>query len=292
MNKLAKFLIISSTCLSTSSFAENALRYFGQQENSYISSIAYGNNRQAGHYQNVGDTQIYYEIYGSGKPVVVLHGGLVGSIAEMGQFIDKLSPNYQVIAVSTRGHGKSGIGSLTPSYSQKAKDLNAVLGQVKEPVTLLGFSDGAYTAYQFALDYPEKVSKIIAIGAGTWKKGFRHFGGSFTDFSKLDTNYWQQQQGIRPEPARMNEWYQKNIMYFNQLEVSAESLSKITQPVLVLAGEKDQNAPLDTIISAYKAIPNAQLAIIPNAPHPVFQVNFPAVWENIEPFLKHDKYYQ
>ncbi|VEI48298.1 alpha/beta hydrolase fold protein [Actinobacillus equuli] len=56
--------------------------------NSYISSIAYGNNRQAGHYQNVGDTQIYYEIYGSGKPVVVLHGGLVGSIAEMGQFID------------------------------------------------------------------------------------------------------------------------------------------------------------------------------------------------------------
>ena len=51
------------------------------------------------------------------------------------------------------------------------------------------------------------------------------------------------------------------------------------------AGEKDQNAPLDTVIAAYKAMPNAQLAIIPNAPHSVFQVNFPAVWASVEPFL-------
>ena len=56
--------------------------------------------------------------------------------------------------------------------------------------------------------------------------------------------------------------------------------------MLVLAGEKDMNAPLDTVIAAYKMLPNAQLAIIPGAPHPAFVVNFDAVWASIAPFLE------
>lgn len=285
MNTFVKSLLISTALLCTNAFADSPLRYFGQQENGYVGSMPYGNNSQAAHYQDVGDTKIYYEVYGTGKPIVVLHGGLVGSTAEMGQFIDSLSQHYRVIAVSTRGHGKSGVGSAVPSYAQKAQDLNAVLSQTKESVMILGFSDGAYTAYQFAQDYPEKVHKIVAIGAGVWMKGSRSFEGSFADLSNLDQAYWQQQQSIRPEPNRTAEWYQQNVEYFNQLEVSSENLAKIKQPVLVLAGEKDQNAPLDTVIAAYKAMPNAQLAIIPNAPHSVFQVNFPAVWASVEPFL-------
>lgn len=266
--------------------SELYLRYFGQHKNSYTSSIPYGNNAQAGQYKNVGDAKIYYEIYGSGAPVVVLHGGLVGSIAEMGEFIDNLSPNYQVIAISTRGHGKSEIGSKTPSYKQKSEDVNSVLEQIKEPVIILGFSDGAYTAYQFALDYPNKIKKIIAIGASTCEKGFHQFDNSFDEFSKLDSHYWQQQIAIRPEPDRIQEWYQQATHYFNQLEIKEDYLKNIKAPTLILAGEKDQNAPLDTIISAYKAIPNAQLAIVANAPHPVFQINFPAVWSNIKNFLE------
>ena len=144
------------------------LRYFGQTASSYQSKIPYGNNPAAGHYAQSGDARIYYETYGQGDPLVVLHGGLVGSIAEMGEFIDKLSPHYQVIAVSTRGHGKSEAGKAAPTYAQKAQDLRAVLQQVADkpaatpvtPVTLVGFSDGAYTAYQFAAAYPAQTLSL------------------------------------------------------------------------------------------------------------------------------------
>ena len=67
----------------------------------------YGNNPDAGHYVQADDAKIYYEIYGEGKPIVVLHGGGVGSPYEMGQFIDSLSTTNKVIAISTRGHGRS-----------------------------------------------------------------------------------------------------------------------------------------------------------------------------------------
>ena len=117
--------------------------------------------------------EIYYEIHGQGEPVVVLHGGLVGSIGEMGQLIDNLAKTHQVIAVSTRGHGKSEIGHQVPSYAVKAQDVYNVLTHITDkPAHILGFSDGAYTAYHFALNFPDKTAKIIAIGAGEWQKAF------------------------------------------------------------------------------------------------------------------------
>ena len=142
------------------------LRYF-MQSNAKASSTPYGNNVSAGKYVQSEDAKIYYEIYGNGSPIVVLHGGIVGSSLEMGRFIDSLSQKHQVISITTRGHGRSEMGSKVPSYEQKAADVNVVLQKVtKEKVTILGFSDGAYTGYFFAIQYPDKIDKLIAIGAG------------------------------------------------------------------------------------------------------------------------------
>ncbi|TCP90091.1 pimeloyl-ACP methyl ester carboxylesterase [Cricetibacter osteomyelitidis] len=278
------FLTLALCCVSVMSYAE-PLRYFGQTAQSYQNIQPYGSHEN-GRYADVGDTRIYYEIYGSGAPVVVLHGGLVGSIGEMGQLIERLSQDHQVIAVATRGHGKSGIGTAVPSYERKAQDLAAVLAQVtQEPITLVGFSDGAYTGYYFAAQYPDKIHRLIAIGAGEWQKNFRHFSGSFAEFAQLDPQYWQQQLTIRPEPERINDWLADNFAYYNQLEIGKSLFRQVTTPTLLIAGEKDQNAPLDTVIAAYKALPQAQLAIIPNAPHDVLHTNFPIVWQNIRTFL-------
>ena len=79
----------------------------------------------------------------------------------------------------------------------------------------------------------------------------------------------------------MNRYYD----FFNSELISKELFSSIKCPVLLVAGELDPNAPLDTVISAYKMIPNAQLAIIANAPHQAFITNFDAVWANVKPFL-------
>ena len=139
--KKMAFSVLFAT-LATSSFAGEPLRYFGQNETAYHSQVPYGNNEKVGHYATASDgAKIYFERYGKGSPVIVLHGGLVGSTAEMGEFIDRLSQNHEVIAISTRGHGKSEVGSVAPTYAQKAADVLAVLkaAQINGKVDLLGF---------------------------------------------------------------------------------------------------------------------------------------------------------
>lgn len=263
------------------------LIHFMQQTPTPAHAIPYGNNPKAGHYVKAGDAKIYYELYGKGKPVVVLHGGVVGSTYEMHQFIDSLKQKYQVIAISTRGHGKSGMGTQMPSYERKAADVNAVISTVtKDSVTVLGFSDGAYTGYFLAALYPHKVKKLIAIGAGEWKQGFRAFDLSRKQLFGMDSLYFKQQLALMPEAQRFDEWLVTLNNYYNSLSIGKETLSAIKSPVLVMTGELDQNAPLKTVIAAYEMIPNSQLSVIPNAPHPVFLVNFPAVWTSMLPFLQ------
>lgn len=249
--------------------------------------IPYGNNPKAGHYVQSGDAKIYYEIYGKGQPIVILHGGIVGSIEEMHQFIDSFSKSYQVIAVSTRGHGKSEIGNGPITYEEKASDIIAVINAVtKDSVIILGFSDGAYTAYKVASMYPARVKKLIAIGAGEQVPGLRKVVFDATDAMHDDNLFWKQKRALMPEPQRLPEFWKKMETFYNTMEAGKTLFNSIKCPVLVMAGERDMNALLASVIAAYQMIPNSQLSIIPNAPHPVFMVNFPAVWTSITPFLE------
>jgi len=267
--------------------AQTPLRSFMQANPPAENAIPYGNNKAAGHYIQSDDTKIYYEVYGAGKPLVVLHGGVFGSTLEMGRLIDSLSKSYKVIAVSTRGHGRSQIGRGEPSYPQKARDVKAIIqAETKDSATVLGFSDGAYTAYYLAGEFPEKVKKLIAIGAGEWKKGSRTFNITKQIAFGLDSLYWKQQMTIRPEPLKIDLWFTSVNNYYNSLQIGEKVFQKVKCPVLLLAGELDQNAPLSTIIAAYQLFPRVQLGIIPNAPHPAFETNFNAVWADIAPFLK------
>lgn len=296
MNKIVTSLIalcmFSVTVQAAPIQPNQPLHWFGEQSNSYQSSTPYGNNTKAGHYVQSGDAKIYYEVYGSGKTVVLLHGGIVGSMAEMGEFADKLKDHHLVIMVNTRGHGKSDIGTVLPSYKQKAKDLHEVLSALNiSKADVIGFSDGAYTGYQFAADYPQKINKLVAIGAGEWTKGFVQGGRKdrntpLQSVIDLDPRYWAEQAEIRPQQGKMTKWYKQANQQYDHTIVGELLFQAIHAPVLVLAGEKDINAPLDTVISAYKMLPNAQLAIIPGAPHPAFVVNFDAVWASIAPFLE------
>jgi len=269
-------------------FMLSYLNAFCQQGNSATSDkIPWGNNPKAGHYVQSGDAKIYYEIYGKGEPIVILHGGIVGSIEEMHQFIDSFSKSYQVIAVSTRGHDKSEIGKGPITYEQKANDIIAVVNAVtKDNVILLGFSDGAYTGYKVASMYPDRVKKLIAIGAGEQMPGLRKVAFDATDAMRDDNLFWKQKRALMPEPQRLPEFWKKMETFYNSMEAGKALFNSIKYPVLVMSGERDMNALLTSVIAAYQMIPNSQLSIIPNAPHPVFMVNFPAVWYSIVPFLK------
>lgn len=218
--------------------------------------------------------------------MVVLHGGGYGSTYEMATFVDSLSKTYQVIAISTRGHGRSEIGSTPMTYEQKANDVYAVIqAMTSDSVTVLGFSDGAYTGYKLASMYPARVRKLVAIGAGEQVPGLRKVILDTGTAFRLDSLYWKQQLSLMPEPGRLQEYWTKLADFYNTMTASKTLFASIKCPVLVLSGERDQNAPLATVIAAYQMIPNSQLSIIPNAPHPVFLVNFPAVWASVSPFL-------
>lgn len=280
------FLLMASPAFSQPA-SPAGMRHFRQSTPSPANAIPYGNNPKVGRYVQANDARIYYEIYGKGKPLVVLHGGGVGSTYEMAQLIDSLSKTYQVVAISTRGHGKSEIGHTPVTYEQKANDVYAVIQAVtSDSVTVLGFSDGAYTGYKLASMYPARVKKLVAMGAGEQVPGLRKVILNVREMSKLDSHYVKQQLALMPEPGRLQEYWTNLANFYNTMTASKELFASIHCPVLVLSGERDQNAPLATVIAAYQMIPNSQLSIIPNAPHPVFLFNFPAVWASIVPFIR------
>lgn len=272
---MRNFIIVAFVLISIGTLAQN--------------QVPYGNNPAAGHYAQTSDAKLYYELYGNpkGKPIILLHGGIAGSIGEMRSFIERLSKDYQIIAMATRGHGKSELGNVPISYEQKANDVIAVINAVtKDSVTVLGFSDGAYTGYIVASRYPGRVKKLIAIGAGEQIPGLRKVVFEVPTTGGRDSIMMKQRLALSPEPQRYPEFLKKMETFYNSMTASKELFNSIKCPVLLLSGERDLNALLPSVISAYQMIPNSQLCIIPKAGHVVFFTNFPAVWENVAPFLK------
>jgi pimeloyl-ACP methyl ester carboxylesterase len=265
------------------------LRSFMQTSPSPANEIPYGANPKAGHYVNVGDAKIYYEVYGKGQPLVMLHGGILGATYDFAQLIDSLSKRFQVIAISTRGHGKSELGTTPFSYKQRANDALAVINAVtKDSAIIFGFSDGGYTGYSLASMYPAKVKELIVIGASERNPSMA-FKLNFTlDAAfQADSAFINQQRSLMPEPQRLKEVFTSvGDFYNNQLLTDSTLFSTIKCTVLVIAGDHDPLNSVQQVVNASKMLPNSALAIIPNATHVAFTDNFPAVWACIVPFLR------
>ena len=283
----SKLLYVLITLLVTSNVQaqQNLRRAF--QPPTVVNKMPYGNNPKAGHYVQVKDAKIYYEVYGKGQPIVLLHGGLFGSTVEFSDYIDRLKKNFQVIAISTRGHGKSEIGTEPLTLEQRANDAMAVINAVtKDSVIVLGFSDGGYSAYKLGAMYPDRVKKMIVIGAGEIRPGLREFKFTAKQAMEMDKPFWEQQLKLMPEPNRLEDVFNQVANCYNNVTVSKEVLSTIKCPVLVMAGDRDGGNPVERVVSAGRFIPNHQISIIPNTGHGCFLENFEAAWASIVPFLK------
>jgi pimeloyl-ACP methyl ester carboxylesterase len=252
-------------------------------------SIPYGNNPAAGKYVNVGDAKIYYEVYGHGNPLVLLHGGVYGYIDEFEPFIKKLSDQYQVICIATRGHGKSEMGHTSFTYQQRAEDAYKVIRSItKDSVIVLGFSDGGMSGLKLAAIYPDIVKKLIAIGIGDRSATDKREKLNYTPegLMKYDSSFFAQRLKLMPEPERWKECLSKLNKLYNEDFMSTETFEKIKCPVLVMNGDTDDYTTIESFVKCAKAIPRVQISIIPGCHHVVFFCNFPAVWEAIYPFIK------
>ena len=254
----------------------------------FSQKVPYGNNPNAGKYFNVGDAQIYYEIYGKGKPLVLLHGGVYGYIDEFEPFINRLSENYQVICIATRGHGKSEIGTGPFTYKQRAEDAYKVINSItKDSVIVIGFSDGGFSGLKLASLYPETVKKLVAIGVSDKPKdtSAEKFNYTVAELMKYDSSFFSNRLKLMPEPNRWSECLLKLNKLYNEDYMSKETFEKIKCPVLVMSGDRDAYTSIEKVIGCAKAISGSQLSIIPGCHHVVFFCNFPAVWESVKPFL-------
>jgi pimeloyl-ACP methyl ester carboxylesterase len=251
----------------------------------------FGNNPDAGSYFDAGGVKLYYEIYGKGEPILMLHGGVYGYISEFEFLIPKLSEKHRVICLATRGHGKSEIGHEAFSEMQKAKDAYQLLKHLKiDSLTLVGFSDGAFTALKMAEVYPKMVKKVVAMGIGDIPKRDKNkVGTSDLSSKKLlaqNKEFFESRLKLMPEPNRWDESLQMMNEFYNTRYMSDETFCKIKCPVLVMTGERDDYFTVDQVVKCYKSIPNAQLSIIPGCHHVILYCNFPAVWESMKRFIE------
>lgn len=251
--------------------------------------IKYGNNPAAGNYVDVGDAKLYYETYGTGQPFVLLHGGVYGYIDEFEPFIKKLSETHQVICIATRGHGKSEIGNRPFSWKQRAEDAYALIKHIThEPVTVLGFSDGAYTGFKLASIHPELVKKLIAIGAGDLPKTNKRENLNYTPEGLLKDAriFFESRLSLMPEPDRWGEALSMINDLYQKENMSREIFSRIECPTLIMGGDRDEYHSVQNLQSVQTLIPRSQLSIINGCGHVVFFCNWDSVWSTVNNFLE------
>ena len=243
-------------------FADDSAEALMPDVSKYIQEseqTVYGQNKAVGNYLKLQDTNLYYEVYGDGEPLILLHGNS-GSIKDFYQQIPVLSKQYKVIAIDTRGQGKS-IDSSKKDFTYKmfADDVKALADKLNfDKVNIAGWSDGGNTGLEFALKYPERLHKLITIGANAFPDGVDdrltdHFENKMLVMKELK------------DPEKFNEQRLLKIM-LTQPRIAKKDLNKIASKVLVIAGDKDVIKRDHTELIA-KEIPNAELKIYSNATH-------------------------
>ena len=257
-------------------------------------AVPYGNNPDAGHYLKMDDvTKIYYEVYGKGRPLVLLHGGLFGDISEYEKLIPRLSEHFKVIAIETRGHGKSEIGNTPFTYELMTQDAYTIIRhETSDSTMVIGFSDGAVIGMTLTIAHPELVRKMVFAGGNVsledYRPGVREELKNLTGKS-MERDYpdfVKDRKKIMPQPERWDDFVEKlKHAWLNQAKIEPAQLQTVKCPVLVVGGDRDQyNAP-GNFLSVYKLLPNASLAIIPNSDHIVFYRRPDLMEDIVMPFV-------
>jgi len=237
--------------------------------------LPYGNNPAAGRYAEAGDTRIYYEVYGAGKPLLLLHGDTFGYIDELSDYIPLLSKRFKVIAVAMRGHGRSGIGTAKFSYRQFALDVMEVLENEKlDSAAVMGFSAGAITAGYLTACFPGKITRAIWMGGMLDSAGYKPGllsslkGMNGSEIEKRLPPEVKARIALMPQQGSYGQLVEKlKESWLQPVYIAQERAAAIRCPVLIVGGDRDEFIRLQAFIDAYKLIPNAQLLIVPGCGH-------------------------
>jgi pimeloyl-ACP methyl ester carboxylesterase len=252
-------------------------------------AVRYGANPAAGRTFMHDSVKLYYEVYGTGEPLLLVHGN-GGGISDMGAQIAHFRKRYRVIAMDSRDQGKSADSPDKLTYEKMTDDLAALLDHLKVgPVNVLGWSDGGIEALLLGIRHPAKVKKIAAMAANLNPS-------ESAIYPEVLALVRSMLEGIpasdRTTPQGMRALKVTGLM-LEEPNIDLKALESITAPTLILAGDHDLIRDEHTV-AIFQHIPNSQLAILPNATHMV-PYDDPALFNaTVErffrtPFVKRDR---
>ena len=218
----------------------------------------------------INDIQMYYEVYNykGSDPVLLLHGGL-GSTLNWGNQVPALMKTHKVIALDSRGHGRSTRSEQPFSYELMASDVLAMMDYLKlDKVSIIGWSDGGIIGLVLAMQHPERVKGLFAFGANYNVSGFNPTAETNPVVGVAMGMAAEQYQKLSATPGDF-EAFVKQIsgMWHSQPDFKPEQLGAIKVPTVIADGQYDEFILPAHTVELAKLIPGAKLVILPNLSH-------------------------
>jgi pimeloyl-ACP methyl ester carboxylesterase len=223
-----------------------------------------------GEYVNAGGVRTYYEVYGEGEPLVLLHGGLATAESWVMQ-VPALAEGYRVYVPERRGHGRTPDAAGPITYEMMAADTAAFLDATGTgAANLVGWSDGAVVGMLVALRRPELVRKLVVIGQ------YFNFEGEVPEFRAM-IDYWgtdlpealhEVYDRVSPDgPEHFPVVLEKMMgMWREEPDLAFSELAGVRAPVLLMQGD-DDIVKVEHSAALAATLPEAQLAVVPGSSH-------------------------
>lgn len=245
-------------------------------------TTTYASNRTTtpGHTVHINNIEMYYEEYGVGKPLVLLHG-FGGCVQNWHPFTARLSECHRLIVVDLRGHGYSTNPENKFTHREAASDVFLLLEKLGvDRFSAMGISSGGMTLLHMATSQPNRIDSMVLISATSY---FPDQARAIMRGSSFERMPPPVQEMYRKCAKRGDQQIRQLITQFNALHnnfddmnFTAPSLSTITARTLVVHGDRDRFFPVEIPVSIYRSIPNAALWIIPGGDHaPIYDPTVP-----------------
>lgn len=252
-------------------------------------------------YAPVNGLKMYYEVHGSGDPVVLLHGSFMTITNNWTEWIGELSKTRKVIAVEMQGHGRTADIQRDFSYENLADDVAALLDYLKIPsADLIGYSMGGGIAMQCAIRHPEKVRKVVSISAvfrldGMVKEALDAFPQLTPETFKgspIETEY----KKLSPTPNEFPHFVRRVIaLDMKPYDFGADKLKATKAPMFFIHGDAD-GVRLEHISEMFRLKggeifgdlrprSESRLAILPNTTHVTLMERMPVIVPMVNDFL-------
>jgi len=253
-------------------------------------------------YAPVNGIEVYYEVYGEGKPLILLHGAFYTIEMNWGQLIPELSKTRKIIAIEFQGHGHSPYSDRKLDIATLARDVEGVMDYLKiDTADVAGYSMGGSVAYQFAVQSPKRLSKLVIISS-TYKTdgwlpivstGFKNFKPEFFDNTPLKTGY----DAVAPDKTKWTKFVKQMIDFAQTpFDCGDSNIAKIAAPVLIIAGDNDGTNKIELmktyqllgggVAADLQTMPKSHLAIVPSQSHVGLMMQTKTILGYLDDFLK------